>query len=85
VSGGQNEVFNELQVPGSAGIRRTDARKFATPAHPGPVKRLPVGYRVRGIGSTCMAVPGGVACIGSLAGQTYGFEVTSAGVTTFGG
>ena len=83
VTGGENEVF--AQLPGAAGIRRTDAPKFKTPAHPGPVKQLPVGYRVHGIGSVCMALPGGVACTGTLAGAVHGFEVTPAGVSTFGG
>jgi hypothetical protein len=82
VSGGENEVY--AQLPGGAGIRRTDAPKFGTPAYPGPIKRLPVGYRVNGIGSTCMAVTGGVACVGTLAGATQGFQVTPDGVSTFG-
>jgi hypothetical protein len=32
-----------------------------------------------------MAVTGGVACYGTLAGATQGFEVTPEGTTTFGG
>lgn len=80
---GENEVFTQL--PGASGIRRTDAPKFSTPAYPGPIRRLPVGYRVHGIGSTCMAITGGVACYGTLAGVVQGFEVTPTRVTTFRG
>lgn len=80
---GENEVF--AQLPGSSGVRSTDAPKFDTPAYPGPLRRLPVGYRVQGIGSTCMAITGGVACYGTLAGAVQGFEVTPTRVTTFGG
>jgi hypothetical protein len=83
VRGGENEVF--AQLPGNSGIRRTDAPKFKTPAYPGPVKQLPVGYRVQGISSTCLAITGGVACMGTLAGAVQGFQVTPAGVSTFGG
>jgi hypothetical protein len=83
VAGGENEVF--LQLPGAAGIRRTDAPKFTTPTYPGPVKQLPVGHRVHGIGSECMAIPGGVACTATLNGEVYAFEVTPKGVSTFGG
>ena len=83
VVGGENEV--SLQLPGAAGIRRTDVPKFDTPTYPGPVKQLPVGHRVRGIGSDCMAIPGGVACTSTLAGVVYSFEVTPKGVSTFGG
>jgi hypothetical protein len=83
VAGGDNEVFTQL--PGTSGTRRTDSPKFSTPAYQGPIKQLPVGFRVNGIGSTCMAIAGGTACIGTLAGATQGFEVSSAGVSTFGG
>lgn len=83
VNGGENEVFTQL--PGNSGIRRTDTPKFSTPAYPGPIRQLPVGHRVRGIGSTCMAITGGVACVGTLAGAVSGFQVTSTGVSTFGG
>jgi hypothetical protein len=83
VTGGENEVFTQL--PGTSGTRHTDDPKFSNPAYPGPVKRLHVGYRVNGIASTCMAVAGGVACIGTLAGAVQGFEVSPAGVATFGG
>jgi hypothetical protein len=83
VTSGQNEVF--LQLPGAAGIRRTDAPKFTTPAYPGPIERLPVGHRVNGIDSTCMAISGGVACIGTLADKLSGFQVSPSGVTTIGG
>lgn len=83
VTSGQNEVF--MQLPGSPGLRRTDVPKFSTPAYPGAIKQLPVGYRVNGIGSTCMAITGGVACLGTLAGAMQGFEVSPSGVTTFGG
>jgi hypothetical protein len=83
VTHGENEVFTQL--PGPTGIRRTDVPKFNNPAYPGPIKRLPVGYRVNGIGSTCMAIEGGVACIGTVTGAVQGFQVTSAGVSTFGG
>ena len=83
VTGGENEVF--AQLPGTTGTRRTDSPKFSTPAYPGPIKQLPVGFRVNGIGSTCMAITGGAACFGTLAGATQGFEVSSSGVSTFGG
>jgi len=83
VAGAENEVFTQL--PGPSGIRRTDDPKFDTPAYPGLIKQLPVGYRVHGVGSTCMAITGGVACVGTLAGSVQGFEVSPAGVTTFGG
>lgn len=83
VRGGENEVY--AQLPGGAGIRRTDDPKFDTPAYPGPIRRLPVGHRVNGIGSTCMATAGGVACYGTLAETTQGFAVTPEGVSTFGG
>ena len=83
VTGGQNEVF--MQLPGAVGTRRTDTPKFSTPAYPGPIEQLPVGHRVNGIGSTCMAIPGGVACLGTIAGELRGFQVSPSGVTTFGG
>ncbi len=83
VTGGENEVFT--QIPGPSGIRRTDAPKFSTPAYPGQIRQLPVGQRITGIGSTCMAIAGGVACYGTFAGAAQGFEVTPAGTTTFGG
>jgi hypothetical protein len=83
VRGGQNEVF--ATIPGGAGIRRTDASKFKKPAYPGTIRQLPVGYRVQGVGSICMATAGGVACIGTLADAVQGFQVTPTGVTTFGG
>jgi hypothetical protein len=83
VTGGENEVFTTL--PGTTGIRRTDVPKFSTPAYPGPIRQLPVGYRVNGIGSTCMASTGGVACYGTVDGPVQGFEVSPAGVSTFGG
>lgn len=83
VASGQNEVY--LQLPGGSGIRRTDAPKFDKPAYPGAIKQLPIGHRVNGIGSTCMAIPGGVACVGTVAGVTQGFQVTPTGVSTFGG
>ncbi len=83
VTGGENEVFTQL--PGTSGTRQADDSRFSKPAYPGPVKRLPVGYRVNGIGSTCMAVAGGVACVGTLADGVQGFEVSPAGVVTFGG
>lgn len=44
-----------------------------------------MGYRVSEMGTTCMATEGGVACLGTLAGQTQGFQVSPAGTTTFGG
>lgn len=82
VKGGQNEVF--ATMPGGSGIRRTDTPKFKTPAYPGTIRQLPVGYRIQGIGSTCMATTGGVACFGTLAGAVQGFQVTPTSVTTFG-
>ena len=83
VTGGQNEVFTQL--PGVAAVRRTDQPKFTTPAFPGTVRRLPVGHRVHGENSTCMAITGGVACFGSLAGTVTGFTVSPSGTTTYGG
>lgn len=83
VFGGENEVY--AQLPGASGIRRTDAPKFATPRYPGPVKKLPVGHRVHGSDSICMAIYGGVACVAMFNGATHGFEVTPSGVSTFGG
>lgn len=82
VLAGQNEVF--AQLPGATGTRRSSDRKFSTPAYPGLIRQLPVGYRVNGIGSTCMAITGGVACYGTLAGGMAGFQVIPAGVSTFG-
>jgi hypothetical protein len=81
VSGGENEVYTQL--PGTTGLRRTDDPRFSTPAYPGPIRALPVGHRVNGIGSTCMAIPGGVACYGTLAGAVQGFQVSPEGVSTF--
>lgn len=83
VRGGDDEVF--AQLPGAVGTRRANPPKFTTPAYPGPVKRLPVGHRVNAIGSTCMAIEGGVACVGTLAGVVQGFQVTRTGTSTFGG
>ncbi len=83
VRGGENEVF--AQLPGPVGIRKTDDPKFDKPAYPGTIRQLPVGYRVSEMGTTCMATEGGVACFGTLAGQTQGFQVAPAGTTTFGG
>lgn len=83
VTGGENEVFTQL--PGPSGIRRVDDGKFDTPAYPGNVRKLPVGYRINGIGSTCMAITGGVACYGAIGGPAQGFKVTPEGTTTFGG
>jgi hypothetical protein len=83
VTGGENEVFTTL--PGASGIRRADNPKFSTPAYPGPIRQLPVGQRVSGIGSTCMATTGGVACYGTVDGPVQGFEVSPSGVSTFGG
>lgn len=83
VTGGENEVY--AQLPGATGIRRTDSPKFSTPDYPGEIRQLPVGHRVNGIGATCMAVSGGVACYGTLADQVSGFEVSPSGTSTFGG
>lgn len=83
VSGGENEIF--AQLPGAPGIRRTDSPKFSNPDYPGTIKQLPVGHRVKGIGATCMAITGGVACYGTLAGRTQGFQVSPAKTMTFGG
>lgn len=81
VTGGQNQVFTQL--PGVSGIRRADDKKFSTPAYPGNIRQLPVGYRINATGSTCMAIKGGVACYGTLAGATQGFEVSPTGTMTF--
>lgn len=83
VSGGENEVF--AQLPGPVGIRKTDDPKYDKPVYPGTIRQLPTGYRVSEMGTTCMAIEGGVACYGTLAGQTQGFEVSPDGTTTFGG
>jgi hypothetical protein len=82
VRGGENQIY--AQVPGGAGIRRADDRKFSTPAYPGHIRQLPVGYRVREIGATCMAITGGVACYAMQAGHARGFEVTPERAWTFG-
>ncbi|WP_370499775.1 hypothetical protein NWT09_22200 [Mycolicibacterium sp. jd] len=82
VNGGENEIF--AQLPGTTGIRRTDNPKFSTPDYPGQIRRLPVGHRVNGIGGICMAIAGGVACYGTLAGHAQGFEVSATETTTFG-
>lgn len=81
VAGGENEVY--LQLPGGSGIRRTGDPKFDTPAYPGVVRQLPVGYRLNGGGSTCMAIAGGVACYATFDGKTLGFQVTPEGTSTF--
>jgi hypothetical protein len=81
VTGGENQIFTQL--PGTSGIRRADDGKFSTPAYPGHVRQLPDGYRINSTGSTCMAIKGGVACYGTLAGATQGFQVTPTGVMTF--
>ena len=80
---GDDEVF--AQLPGTVGTRRANPPKFTTPAYPGHVQRLPVGHRVDAAGSTCMAIEGGVACVGTLAGTVRGFQVTRTGTNTFGG
>ena len=83
VRAGENEVF--AQLPGPVGLRGTDIPKFSTPAYPGHIRNLPVGYRINGPGGICMATEGGVACYGTLAGKTQGFRVTPTATTTFGG
>ncbi|MCV7230249.1 hypothetical protein H7J73_30000 [Mycolicibacterium komossense] len=83
VRAGENEVY--AQLPGPVGMRRTDIPKYSTPAYPGHIRQLPVGYRINSNGGTCMATEGGVACYGSLAGKVQGFQVTPKATTTFGG
>lgn len=83
VSGGENEIF--AQLPGPVGMRKTDDPQYDTPAYPGTVRQLPVGYRVSEMDATCMSTEGGVACFGTLAGQVEGFEVSPEGTSTFGG
>lgn len=83
VRGGENEIF--AQLPGPVGMRQTDDPKYDKPAYPGTVRQLPTGYRVSQMGTTCMATEGGVACFGTLAGQTEGFNVAPGGTSTFGG
>jgi hypothetical protein len=83
VRGGENEIF--AQLPGPVGMRKTDDPKYDKPAYPGTVRQLPAGYRVSQMGTTCMATEGGVACYGTLAGQTQGFNVAPGGTSTFGG
>lgn len=83
VHGGENEVY--AQVPGPVGVRRTDVPQFSTPAYPGHIRQLPVGYRINVSGTICMSTEGGVACYGTLAGKTQGFQVTPKATTTFGG
>ncbi|MCV7015830.1 hypothetical protein H7I40_25860 [Mycolicibacterium madagascariense] len=80
---GDDEVF--AQVPGTVGTRRANPPRFTTPAYPGQVQRLPVGHRVEATDGTCMAIEGGVACVGRLAGDVRGFQVTRTGVRTVGG
>jgi hypothetical protein len=82
VAGGENEIYAEL--PGSVGIRKTDAPAFRTPTYPGPVHQLPVGYRVSSMGGTCMATDGGVACYGNIGGSAQGFVVSPDKTWTFG-
>lgn len=83
VRGGENEIF--AQLPGPVGMHKTDEPKYDTPAYPGTVRQLPAGYRVSQQGTTCMATEGGVACFGTIAGQTQGFNVAPGGTSTFGG
>jgi hypothetical protein len=83
VRGGENEIF--AQLPGPVGMRKTDDPKYDKPVYPGTVRQLPTGYRVSEMGATCMATEGGVACYGTLAGQTQGFNVAPGGTSTFGG
>lgn len=83
VRAGENEIF--AQLPGPVGMRKTDDPKYDTPAYPGTIRQLPVGYRVSQMGATCMAIEGGVACYGTVAGQTQGFHVAPGGTSTFGG
>ncbi len=83
VHAGENEVY--VQLPGPVGVRRTDVPKYSTPAFPGSIRQLPVGYRINQNGGICMAIDGGVACYGSIAGNTQGFEVSATATTTFGG
>jgi hypothetical protein len=83
VRGGENEIY--AQLPGPVGIRKTDAPAFRTPAYPGPVHQLPVGYRVSALGGTCMSTDGGVACYGNIMGGTQGFVVSPDKTWTFGG
>ena len=83
VRGAENEIF--AQLPGPVGMRKTDDPKYDKPVYPGTVRQLPTGYRVSEMGATCMATEGGVACYGTLAGQTQGFNVAPGGTSTFGG
>ena len=84
VTGGENEVF--AQLPGAAGIRRTDAPKFTTPAYPGPVKQLPVGYRVQRHRLDLHGdPPAGWRARPRWPVRCYAFQVTPTGVSTFGG
>jgi hypothetical protein len=80
---GDNEVY--LQLPGPVGTRRSDVPKYSTPAYPGHIRQLPTGYRINGQNGICMAIDGGVACYGTLAGASQGFQVSPAGTSTFGG
>jgi hypothetical protein len=82
-AGGENEVFTRL--PGPTATRHADVPTFRGSAYPGLIERLPVGHRVNGAGSTCMAITGGVACLGAVAGVMQGFKVTASEVSTFGG
>jgi hypothetical protein len=83
VHAGENEVY--LQLPGPVGVRRTDVPKYSTPAYPGHIRQLPVGYRINSQGGVCMATAGGVACYGTLADQSQGFQVSPGSTTTFPG
>ncbi|MGB3480739.1 MAG: hypothetical protein WBB07_00800 [Mycobacterium sp.] len=79
---GENEIF--AQLPGPVGMRKTDDPKYDKPAYPGTIRQLPTGYRVNQMGAMCMATEGGVACYGTLADQTQGFQVTPGGASVFG-
>ena len=83
VPAGENEIFAEL--PGPVGLRKTDVPKYRDPTYPGTVLRLPVGYRVNGMGATCMSTDGGVACYGTMMGAAQGFVVSPTKTWTFGG
>jgi hypothetical protein len=83
VKAGENEV--STQLPGPVGMRRTDIPKYSTPAYSGHIRALPIGYRINGQGSVCMSTEGGVACYGTIAGKTQGFQVTPKATTLFGG
>jgi hypothetical protein len=85
---GENEIYVDLSAH-QVGMHKTDTPRFKTPAYPGTIRQLPVGYRLDytyGIYTTCLATSdGGVACYAQTPRHLQGFVVTSGSAWTFGG